>query len=36
MKWLQDNPLGMALAAVGGVLVLFALGMTIVCPVSQW
>jgi hypothetical protein len=36
MKWLQDNPLGMALAAVGGVLVLFALGMTIVwtLPVS--
>jgi len=36
MKWLQDNPLGMALAAVCGVFVLLALGMAIVgsLPVS--
>ena len=36
MKWLQDNPLGMILAAFIGVLVLFALGMSIVwnLPVS--
>ena len=36
MKWLQDNPLGMALAAISGVLILFALGMTVVwnLPVS--
>lgn len=36
MKWLQDNPLGMALAAISGVLALFALGMGIVwtLPVS--
>ena len=36
MKWLQDNPLGMALAAISGVLLLFALGMAIVwnLPVS--
>jgi hypothetical protein len=36
MKWLQDNPLGMALAAISGVLALFALGMGIIwtLPVS--
>ena len=36
MKWLQDNPVGMVLAAISGVLVLFALGMTIIwtLPVS--
>jgi hypothetical protein len=36
MKWLQDNPLGMILAAVSGVFVLLALGMAIVgsLPVS--
>lgn len=36
MKWLQDNPLGMALAAISGVLVLLALGMGIIwsLPVS--
>lgn len=36
MKWLQDNPLGMALAAISGILILFALVMTIVwnLPVS--
>ena len=36
MKWLQDNPLGMILAATSGVFVLFALGMAIVgsLPVS--
>jgi len=36
MKWLQDNPLGMALAAISGVLALFALGITIIwtLPVS--
>ena len=36
MKWLQDNPLGMILASFIGVLVLFALGMSIVwnLPVS--
>ncbi len=36
MKWLQDNPLGMILAAISGVFVLFALGMAIVgsLPVS--
>jgi len=36
MKWLQDNPLGMGLAAISGVLILFVLGMTIVwnLPVS--
>lgn len=36
MKWLQDNPLGMALAAISGVLILFALVMAIVwnLPVS--
>ena len=36
MKWLQDNPLGMALVAISGVLILFALGMAIVwnIPVS--
>ena len=30
MKWLQGNPLGIALVAVGGFLALLALGMTIV------
>lgn len=30
MKWLQDNPLGMALAASSGALALLALGMAIV------
>ncbi len=30
MKWLQDNPLGMAMAAISGVLALLALGMAIV------
>ena len=30
MKWLQDNPLGMALAAISGVFALLALGMAIV------
>jgi len=36
MKWLQDNPLGMALAAISGVLILFALVMAIIwnLPVS--
>ncbi len=36
MKWLQDNPLGVALAAISGVLILFALVMAIVwnLPVS--
>ncbi len=36
MKWLQDNPLGMTLAATSGVLILFALGMAVVwnLPVS--
>jgi len=36
MKWLQDNPLGMILASISGVLVLLALGMAIVgsLPVS--
>ena len=36
MKWLQDNPLGMVLAAVSGVFALLALGMAIVgsLPVS--
>jgi len=36
MKWLQDNPLGMVLAAISGVLILFALVMAIVwnLPVS--
>ena len=37
MKWLQDNPLGMALAATCGLFALLALGMTIVwnLPVSM-
>lgn len=37
MKWLQDNPLGMLLAATSGLLILLALGMTIVwnLPVSS-
>ena len=30
MKWLQDNPLGMVLAAISGVFLLLALGMAIV------
>jgi hypothetical protein len=30
MKWLQDNPLGLALVSIGGVLALLALGMAIV------
>jgi len=36
MKWLQDNPLGMILAAISGAFVLLALGMAIVwtLPVS--
>jgi hypothetical protein len=36
MKWLQDNPLGMILAAISGVLALLALAMAIVwnLPVS--
>jgi hypothetical protein len=36
MKWLQDNPLGMILASISGVLVLLALAMAIVgsLPVS--
>ena len=36
MKWLQDNPLGMVLAAVCGVFILLALVMAIVgsLPVS--
>ncbi len=36
MKWLQDNPLGMALAAISGVLILLMLVMTIMwnLPVS--
>ncbi len=36
MKWLQDNPLGMALAAISGVFVLLALAMAIIwtLPVS--
>ena len=37
MKWLQDNPLGMALAATCGLFALLALGMAIVwnLPVSM-
>ncbi len=37
MKWLQDNPVGMVLAAISGVLLLLMLGMTIVwnLPVSS-
>ena len=37
MKWLQDNPLGMLLAATSGLFILLALGMTIVwnLPVSS-
>ncbi len=36
MKWLQDNPIGMILAAISGVFVLLALGMAIIwnLPVS--
>jgi len=36
MKWLEDNPLGVALAAVSGVFILLILGMTIIwnLPVS--
>lgn len=36
MKWLQDNPLGMLLAAISGLFALLALGMAIVwnLPVS--
>jgi hypothetical protein len=36
MKWLQDNPIGMILAAISGVFLLIALGMTIIwsLPVS--
>ena len=36
MKWLQDNPLGMALAAISGIFILIALVMAIVwnLPVS--
>jgi len=36
MKWLEDNPLGLALAAISGVFILLALGMTIIwnLPVS--
>ena len=36
MKWLQDNPLGMALAGISGFFVLLALIMAIVwsLPVS--
>ncbi len=36
MKWLQDNPVGMVLASIGGFLVLLALIMTVVwnLPVS--
>ena len=36
MKWLQDNPLGMVLAAISGLFALLALGMAIVwnLPVS--
>ena len=36
MKWLQDNPLGTILAAISGVFIFLALGMTIVgnLPVS--
>jgi hypothetical protein len=30
MKWLQDNPIGMILAAISGVFVLIALGMAII------
>ena len=30
MKWLQDNPLGMALAGISGVFILLALGMAII------
>jgi len=30
MKWLQDNPLGMALTAISGIFALLALGMAIV------
>ena len=36
MKWLEDNPLGMALAAISGVFILLALSMAIIwnLPVS--
>lgn len=36
MKWLQDNPLGMALAAISGVLILLVLVMAVIwnLPVS--
>ena len=30
MKWLQDNPLGLALLSLGGVLTLLALAMAFV------
>ena len=30
MNWLQDNPVGMVLASIGGVFVLLALGMAII------
>ena len=30
MKWLQDNPVGLTLAAIGGVLLVLALAMAIV------
>jgi len=37
MKWLQDNPLGILLAATSGLFILLALGMTVVwnLPVSS-
>ena len=30
MKWLQDNPLGLALIALSGVFALLALGMAVI------
>ena len=35
MKWLQDNPLGMAMAGFGGVLALLVLAMSIVWTLPE-
>jgi len=35
MKWLQDNPVGMALAGVAGFLALLALGMSIIWTLPE-
>jgi len=35
MKWLQDNPLGMTLAGIGGVFALLALAMSIVWTLPE-